>query len=165
MKKYLFFSIFLSMAFFGQAQQNKPSNTAGIGLGLGILTSESSILNASMNLEGDMYLSKAVSIMGHVDYNRLFATSGGGSAGFMTAHVGPRVHITDKFFAGVGIGYAYFAGDGTSAGAFSYYPHIGLDFKRSQLSLNYKAITDQGTTEGMIGLGFLLKFGKTKSAL
>jgi len=163
MKKYFLFSIIMIIAIVSKAQENKPANTVGIGLGLGILTSETSVLNASMNVEGDVYLSKNFSIMGHIDYNRLFAPGESGSAGFMTAHVGPRVHIGEKFFAGVGIGYAYFAGNGFSAGAFSYYPHIGLDLKRSQLSINYKAITDMGNTEGMIGLGILFKLGKNKS--
>jgi hypothetical protein len=163
MKKYLFFAAFLTISMIGTAQESKPANTIGIGLGIGVLTIEPSILNASLNVEGDLFLSDKISFMGHIDYNRLFSFGQSGSAGFMTAHIGPRVHITEKFFAGVGIGYAYFSADGLSEGAFSYYPHIGFDFKKSQLTFNYKAITNRGNTEGMIGIGILFKFQKSKA--
>ena len=63
MKKYFLFSFIMIIGIVGKAQENKPANTVGIGLGLGILTSETSILNASMNVEGDVFLSKNFSIM------------------------------------------------------------------------------------------------------
>jgi hypothetical protein len=142
------------------APENQKGFTGAIGVGLGMYTESPTLINASIGLMGEGWISKSASIYGKIDYNRIFLAGESGSAGILTAYVGPRVYFSEKIFAGVGAGYAYFTGDGASGGTFSFNPHVGFNMKASQVILEYKGFTSSDGSAGMIGLGFFFKFGK-----
>ena len=123
----------------------------GIGLGVGPMVQEASVMNAAIDMQGEFKPSHAFSLYSSLGYNRLFAMGeGGGSAGFATLVAGPRGYISKKVFVGVGGGIAYFNFEGFSASGFAYNPHIGMDSKKTQFTLGYNGIEDGGFVQGRV---------------
>lgn len=116
----------------------------GVGLGIGPMVQEASIMDAAIDMQGEYKPSSAFSLYGSLGYNRMFAFGEDGSFGFATALAGPRGYISKKVFVGVGAGIAYLNYEGYSATGFSYNPHLGLDTKKSQFTLGYNGLEGGG---------------------
>jgi hypothetical protein len=161
MKKVCFITILLIGVSMSYAQEQKTNSfTSGIGISIGMTTENSSLLNGCLFLEGDYMSEKHFSMYGSIGYNRLFSFNEKGSAGFASAYIGPRLHFSEKVFLGAGIGYAFATSGNSSGGAFTYYPHLGLAMKKTQLTLGYIGLTDNGDNTGIISLGIMVKFHK-----
>ena len=162
MKKLLFViaCFLLSNSIFAQEQTRKfiPSIKAGVGTWL----DDVFVFNADLGVQGEYKPSDRFSIYGSISFNRVLPiadiTDG---INYFTFLAGPRVYITHSIFAGVGAGYAFFAEEGYSYGAFAFNPHIGFDRPKTQWTINYIGISD-GYTMGNLSLGVAFKLGKNK---
>lgn len=143
------------------AQKNNTSEKKfqlGFGVGAGIFTgtgSESSVISASAELQGEGKLSQGFSLYSQLAYNRIFG--GGASAGYGSLLAGPRAWFSQRIFIGFGAGFAYFTGGGESDAVFNYNPHIGVSVKKTQFTLGYNGLTDQGENIGAIQLRAIVK--------
>lgn|GEM_PF-5468655 len=156
MKRVVLTSLCASLVLSGIAQIASVSPTSadiasekkfniGIGLGVGPFAQEASIINTSVDMQGEFKPATGFSLYSSIGYNRMFAVGeGGGSAGFATLVAGPRGYVSKKFFVGVGGGIAYFTIEGLSATGFVYDPHIGLDTRKTQFTVGYSGIEDGG---------------------
>jgi len=132
--------------------------TLGIGIGIGLLTEEPSVVNADIGLQGEYKAATAISLYGDLGYHRLFAVGEEGSFGYATLLAGPRGYLSPKFFIGVGAGLAFFAGEGESDAVFNYNPHFGYNGRKVQFTLGYNGLSDEGENIGFIQFRTVLKF-------
>jgi hypothetical protein len=132
--------------------------TLGIGIGIGFLTEEPSVMNADIGLQGEYKAATSISLYGDLGYHRLFAVGEEGSFGYATLLAGPRGYLSPKFFIGVGAGLAFFAGEGESDAVFNFNPHFGYNGRKVQFTLGYNGLSDQGENIGFIQFRTVLKF-------
>lgn len=130
----------------------------GLGFGAGVFTSDLSIINASLDLQGEYKASQSFTLYSSLAYNRLFSFNGPGSAGYASLLAGPRAWFSEKFFIGMGAGIALATGGGSTSTIFNYNPHIGLNTKKSQFTLGYNGLSQSGFGGGFIQLRALVKF-------
>jgi hypothetical protein len=165
MKKLLFAvaCFLLSNSIFAQEQTRKfiPSIKVGIGTWL----DEPSVFNGELGIQGEYKPADRFSIYGSISFNRMFPIEEiSEGLNYFTFLAGPRVYITKSIFAGFGAGYALFVEDGFSDGVFAFNPHIGYDRPKTQWTINYTGLSDEGVI-GNLSLGVAFKLGKSKKTL
>lgn len=79
-------------------------------------------------------------------------------AGFIPLAAAARLGLTENFFIGADLGYAFYTGDGDANGGFYYQPKVGYDFMPFELFLAYKGISLDGGTFSSVNLGAAYKF-------
>ncbi|HVZ56425.1 MAG TPA: hypothetical protein VG870_07185 [Chitinophagaceae bacterium] len=163
MKRLLTCLLVVSATLVTRGQDPKHDFTTSLGLDGGVYLSDASLIHAGLRLDVDYHAEKNFSIYGSIGYKRLFTFHGDGSVGIATAYLGPRFYFSPRVFLGAGVGFAFVAGDGESAGAFSYHPHLGLLMHKVMLTLGYVGITDSGVNAGFADLGILVRLGKKAS--
>lgn len=77
--------------------------------------------------------------------------------GFVPVAAAAKYMITENFYLGVDLGYAFYVGDGDGDGGLYYQPKLGYDFKPFEMFISYKGIEDTGSV-GAVGLGVAYKF-------
>ena len=86
-----------------------------------------------LGIQGEYRISDHFSVYIPVQYHP--ELSSGIRPGTLGVLAGPRYYANDRFFAGIGAGYAYYIE--YSQGGFAYQPQIGLDRPRTQWTLGY----------------------------
>ena len=81
----------------------------------------------------------------------------GKGIGYIPLAASAKYLITENFFLGVDLGYAFYVGDGDGNGGLYYQPKLGYDFKPFEVYGFYKGIGDE-VTIGSVGLGVAYKF-------
>ena len=163
MKKHLLFAAFILAAFFCNAQtKDTTEKTFQIGVGLGaqaLLTDQEAgkIFGAGLSLQAENHFSPQFSGIITAGYNVLFSTEGGGTLGFIPIQAGPRIYFDKQVFVGVGVGYGILTGQGESAGAFNYFPHIGFNSEKNQVILGYNVLSKNGVSSGFLDLKIVFK--------
>jgi len=155
--------LLLPLAILSAIAQNKtiPEKKfkLGLGFGAGVFTSDLSIINASLDLQGEYKVSQAISLYSSLAYNRLFSFNSSGGAGYASLLAGPRAWFSEKFFIGMGAGIALATGGGSTSMIFNYNPHIGLNTKKAQFTLGYNALTKSNNAgefnQSNINIGFI----------
>jgi hypothetical protein len=158
MKKTTFILLLPFVVLQATAQNNAQSEKKfqfGLGVGTGLYFNGGTAVSASAEMQGEGKLSQDFSLYGGLAYNRLFG--GGFSFGYASILAGPRIWFSSKFFAGVGVGIAFFTGGGDATTGFNYNPHIGVETKQAQFSLGYNAISEHGNV-GFIQAKAIFKF-------
>jgi len=167
MKKNLILIAMLIFSSILHAQEkiNRWEVGSGFSFGAYLGNFELTIMNANINLEGEYYVSKPISVVGHVDYNRSFATrEGTSSVGFATTHIGPRFHFANVFFVGVGLGALLYVDQSGNYQYLSYNPQVGAVFNKIELSFGYKGWSNGNLANGtgMLELGLIFKVNRVR---
>lgn len=162
MKKLIFATacFLLSNSIFAQEQNRKfiPS----IKIGVGTWLDEPSVFNADLGIQGEYKPADRFSIYGNISFNRMFPIEEMSEGiNYFTFLAGPRVYITKSIFAGFGAGYALFVNEAFSDGVFAFNPHIGYDRPKTQWTINYNGLSEEGVI-GNLSLGVAFKLGKNK---
>ena len=165
MKKYLLFTTFIAFTIFCNAQEKeevKEEKTFQVGLGIGtqaLLTDQEAgkVFGVGLSLQAENHFTPQFSGFISAGYNLLFSTEGGSTIGFITTQAGPRIYFAKQAFVGVGVGYGILTGGGDSEGALNYFPHIGINSKKTQVILGYNILSKNGFSSGIMDLKTVFK--------
>lgn len=81
----------------------------------------------------------------------------GDGIGFIPLAAAAKYMITENFYLGLDLGYAFYVGDGEGDGGLYYQPKLGYDFKPFEVYVAYKGIEDV-TSINALNLGVAYKF-------
>jgi hypothetical protein len=141
--------------------QNKFS--FAIRTGISAWLEDPNFVTGQIGVQGEYRIIPALSVVMPIHYNHLFYLDGfENETGYLSLMAGPRAYIADKFFVGIALGYAFFLDSDFENGAFTYNPHIGVDFRKTQLSLGYTNFGDAGGDPGFLDLTVAFKIGGKK---
>lgn len=171
MKNILILFSIVVVSFAATAQSKTVTSTGfqfGGGLRVGLPVGDVSDFSSFVlgaELQGEHMFSPTVSGTITTGYTRFFGkdftlgstTFKGEDFGYIPILAGIRIYPSPGFFIGgkAGISVSTESGGGT---AFTYEPQIGYNCRRSQIALGYQAQSEDGSTNGHIGLTGILKF-------
>jgi len=164
MKQFILSAALMCSMFTGSSQDNtKNKFSFAIRAGIGAWLEDPKLTTGQIGVQAEYRIIPALSVVLPIQYNHLFYLDGfENETGFIGLMAGPRAYIADKFFVGVAVGYSFFPGYEFESGAFMYYPHAGVDFKKTQLSLGYTNFEDAGGSPGFLDLTVAFKIGGKK---
>jgi hypothetical protein len=134
-----------------------------IRTGIGAWLEDLNFTTGQIGVQAEYRISPALSVFLPIQYNHLFYLYGFENAtGYIGLMAGPRAYIANKFFVGIGLGYSFFLEDDVENGSFMYYPHAGMDFRKTQLSLGYTNFGDADGSPGFLDITVAFKIGGKK---
>ena len=92
------------------------------------------------------------------DYEAFGVTIKGEDAGFIPLAGALKYSVTENFFVGADLGYAFYVGDGDANGGFYYQPKVGYQMAEVDVFVGYKGISVDGGTFSAVTLGAAYKF-------
>jgi hypothetical protein len=164
MKQFIISAACLFTFLTGYSQDSTRSKFSfGIRAGVGTWLEDPKFVTGQIGVQGEYRIIPALSVVMPIQYNHLFYLEGFEDAtGYMTFMAGPRAYFADKFFVGIAVGYSVLLESDIDGDAFVYYPHLGVDFKKTQLSLGYTNFGDAGGSPGFLDLTVAFKIGGRK---
>lgn len=81
----------------------------------------------------------------------------GKDVGYIPLAAAARYSLTENFFVGLDLGYAFYVGDLNYNGGLYYQPKVGYDFMPFEVFIAYKGIGDEDSF-GSFGVGAAYKF-------
>lgn len=134
-----------------------------IRTGIGAWLEDPNFTTGQIGVQAEYRIIPALSVFAPIQYNHLFYLDGfENTTGYIGLMAGPRAYIANKFFVGVALGYSFFLESDFADGSFTYHPHVGVDFRKTQLSLGYTNFGDAGGDPGFLDLTVALKIGGKK---
>jgi hypothetical protein len=131
-----------------------------IRTGIGAWLEDPMLTTGQLGVQGEYRFTRGLSVVMPIQYNHFFYLDGfENGTGYIGLMAGPRGYIADKFFVGLAIGYSFFLESDLDSGSFIYYPHVGMDFRKTQLSLGYTNVGDAGGDPGFLDLTVAFKIG------
>ncbi len=79
-------------------------------------------------------------------------------AGFIPLAGALKYSVTENFFVGADLGYAFYVGSGDAEGGFYYLPKVGYQMSEVDVFVGYKGISVDGGTFSAVTLGAAYKF-------
>lgn len=168
MKKVILSAIALFAFGFANAQDSDGGFQVGIHLGLpmGDIKDLSSF-NAGLDLGYMWPAGEGFEIGVATGYDNFFAkdyeafgvTIKGEDAAFIPLAGALKYSVTENFFVGADLGYAFYAGSEDGAeGGFYYQPKVGYQMSEVDVFVGYKGISSSGVTFSAVTLGAAYKF-------
>jgi hypothetical protein len=112
-------------------------------------------------VQGEYRFSERFTLYMPLQYHHVFYLGAGNfnqSVGTLGLMAGPRFYGRKRFFGGIGIGYALYL-DESLYGSFAFQPHMGWNFKKTQLTFGYYSGVFEADTPGFMELKFAFKLG------
>lgn len=164
MKQFILSVAFLCTLYSGFSQDSaKNKFSFAIRTGIGAWLEDPKLTTGQIGVQAEYRIIPALSVVMPLQYNHLFYLDGfENETGYIALMAGPRAYIANKFFVGIALGYAFFPGYDFDSGSFIYHPHVGVDFKKTQLSLGYTNFGDAGGDPGSLDLTVAFKIGGKK---
>lgn len=160
MKKFTVFaaSIFIALSAFCQDDAEKEF-TFSIRTGLGVPLNDDYGLLVEIGAQGEYRISERFSIYIPLQYQPEVGLDGI-AFGYLGLLAGPRYYASQKFFVGIGGGYALYLYEGFSYSGFVYQPHIGLNLRKTQWTLGYYSGVVGEDEAGFVDLKVAFKIGR-----
>ncbi len=164
MKKFTLFAALMCTLFTGFSQDSTRNKFSfAIRTGIGAWLEDPNLITGQIGVQAEYRIIPALSVFAPIQYNHLFYLDGfDNTTGYIGLMAGPRAYIANKFFVGIALGYSFFLEDDIENGSFMYYPHVGVDFQKTQLSLGYTNFGDAGGSPGFLDLTVAFKIGGKK---
>jgi hypothetical protein len=164
MKKFMLSAALMCTLFSGFSQDSTRNKFSfAIRTGIGAWLEDPLLVTGQIGVQAEYRIIPALSVVLPIQYNHLFYLDGfENTSGYIGLMAGPRAYFANKFFVGVALGYSIYLQDDVENGSFIYYPHVGMDFRKTQLSLGYTNFGDSGGSLGFLDVTVAFKIGGKK---